>query len=313
MKCELMMTCLLMVVACTGKAKSDEPSALAVADTVETVTAIPEELPLPEVPETLREPVARANYVVAHFWDSMDFGDTVRSHNADFIEQNFANYISLFPYAETNVLYDAVGKLLDAAATDSAAYILLAKTAEKYLYEPNSPMYSEEHYLPFLEKMADSPLLNKVRLQYQLEAVHKNRPGMTAADFTFLTRDGRKTSLRKTKTNGHLLLMFYDPDCDHCKEIMGDLQASGTLSAAIVSGRITVLAIYSGEDRELWKETAPSLPERWIVGMDTNDLEENGLYVLQAMPTLYLLDKDKKVVLKDVLPERLYDWIRQGK
>ena len=135
---------------------------------------------------------------------------------------------------------------------------------------------------------------------------------MTAANFSYVTRDGKRRSLRDTKVNGSLLLIFYDPDCDHCKEIMAELQANGTLSAAIVGGRMTVLAVYAGEDRELWQETAPSLPERWIVGLDTSDLEEKGLYVLRAMPTLYLLDSDKKVILKDVLPADLFNWLSRG-
>lgn len=310
--CELILSCLFMVMACTGKAQGGDTSVLSSADTLQAVASGPEELPLPEVPATLLDPVDRANYIVTHFWDNMDFSDTSRSHSEDFVEQNFANFISLFPYAGEEARRASVNRLLDAAAVDSAAYVLLANTAEKYLYEPNSPMLSEDYYLLFLEWMADSPLLNTVRLHYQLEAARKNRPGMPAANFSYVTRDGKRRSLRDTKVSGSLLLIFYDPDCDHCKEIMAELQANGTLSAAIVGGRMTVLAVYAGEDRELWQETAPSLPERWIVGLDTSDLEEKGLYVLRAMPTLYLLDSDKKVILKDVLPADLFNWLSRG-
>lgn len=266
------------------------------------------ELPLPSVPTTLKTPTERANYIINHIWDAMDFRDTLRSHNQAFMEQNFSNFISLFPYAEEQPQRAAVAALLDKAEADSAAYVLLKNIAEKYLYELSSPMYSEDYYIIFLERYANSVILGEhgtLRPRRQLDAARKNRPGTTAADFTYTTRHGDSTTLYQTTAKGDLLLMFYDPDCEHCKEVMGELQANETLSNAIALGKITVLAIYSGDDRDLWKRTASSLPANWTVGYETGTLQENGSYVLRAMPTLYWLDSNKKVLLKDVPPMQL--------
>ena len=262
------------------------------------------ELPLPNVPTTLRTPTDRANYIIQHFWDAMEFGDTIRSHNRMFMEQNFSNFISVFPYAEEEARKHAVEILLGKAETDSTGYVLLKDVTEKYLYEPNSPMLSEEFYILFLERFIQSPILGEqgtLRLYRQLDAARKNRPGMTAADFAYTTREGNKTTLHLTNTDGELLLIFYDPDCEHCKEVMSELQAEKTLS----DGSVKVLAIYSDEDHELWKRTAGLLPKEWTVGYDGGTLQENGSYVLRAMPTLYLLDREKKVILKDVQPAQL--------
>ena len=267
------------------------------------------ELLLPEVPAILKNPADRANYIIAHFWDAMDFRDTTLSHNRDFMEQNFSNFISVFPYANEQAQQTAVTTLLDKAETDSAAYILLRDIAEKYLYEPNSPMLSEDYYILFLERFVDSALLGEygtLRLLRQLEAVHKNRPGMTAANFAYTTRDGKNTTLHKTITDCDLLLIFYDPDCEHCKEVMSELQENKALSNVIASKKIKVLAVYSGEDFCLWKRTAAMLPADWTVGYESGLLQENGSYVLRAMPTLYLLDHNKKVIQKDVLPAQLF-------
>lgn len=266
------------------------------------------ELPLPNVPATLRTPSERANYIVSHFWDAMEFSDTLRSHNSMFMEQNFSNFISIFPYASEQARQDAVGILLHKAEADSAGYVLLRDIAEKYLYEPSSPMLSEEFYILFLEQFVKSPILGEhgaMRLYRQLDAVHKNRPGMTAADFAFTTRKGNNTTLHETDSEGDLLLIFYDPDCEHCKEVMGELQADKALSDAVTSGRTKVVAIYSDDNYDLWKRTADGLPAEWMVGCDGGTLQENGSYVLRAMPTLYLLDHDKKVIAKDILPAQL--------
>ena len=56
------------------------------------------ELPLPAIPDSLRTPRKRAAYLLAHFWDSMSFADTLRSRNPGFMEQNLVNYLSLFPH-----------------------------------------------------------------------------------------------------------------------------------------------------------------------------------------------------------------------
>ena len=271
------------------------------------------ELPLPKVPTTLREPSVRATYIIEHFWDEMDFRDTLRSHNREFMEQNFSNFISIFPYSNKQAQQTAIATLLHKAEADNSAYIVLRDIAEKYLYEPNSPMLSEEYYILFLEHFVQSPILGttvKNRLRWQLEAARKNRPGMTAADFEYITHNGSKTTLHKTITGQDLLLIFYDPDCEHCKETMAELQADNTLSNAINSKKIKVLAIYSGDDYDLWKRTTALLPVNWSIGYDTGMLQENGSYVLRAMPTLYLIDSNKKVVLKDVLPAQLFSLLR---
>ena len=291
-----------------------------------------EELPLPDVPLTLREPAERAAYVIGHFWDAMDFTDARRALDRDFVEQNFSNFISVFPYADEGARRQAVGTLLSRAAADSAAYMTVLDVAELYLFDPNSPMRSEEFYLPFLEyaTTAQTPFAYPTaRLHYQIEAVRKNRPGMPAADFAFVTRAGRATSLRaevealRQKPSGtqpqgrsdarrtdvattehaaeapHLLLVFYDPDCDHCREVMSALQEDAELAHRVADGRMGVVAVYSGEDRTLWERTAATLPEAWTVGYESGLLQDDGRYILRAMPTLYLIGADGRVVLKD--------------
>jgi hypothetical protein len=41
------------------------------------------------------------------------------------------------------------------------------------------------------------------------------------------------------------------------------------------------------------------MPAEWIQGRDEYGLYKNNVYDLRAIPSLYLLDKDKKVLLKD--------------
>ena len=260
------------------------------------------ELQLPAVPQTLREPADRADFIIEHFWDAMNFADTLRSYNDDFMEQNFSNFISVFPYAREDARRRAVDRLMSAAQADSAAYVKMADIAELYLYDPNSPMLSEDYYILFLEKFVDSPVLGDygtLRYRYQLEAARKNRPGMVAADFAYVTRDGRSHMLRKTPVKGQLMVIFYDPECEHCKEIMAALSGEASLKAAVADGRLTVLAMCAEGDRKLWESTVHKLPAEWTAGFVVSDIIESQRYVLRAMPTIYLMDADKRIILKD--------------
>lgn len=281
--------------------------AASMASMVITDTSAMEELPLPSVPSTLRTVPERAAYVLAHFWDGMDFRDTVRSRNQAFVEQNFVNFVSLFPHASGEARQEAVKRLMQAAEADVAAYRLFAGMAGKYLYGTDSPMWCEEHYIPFLEEFVVTSVWDeteKARFRHLLEAARKNRPGMPAADFSYLTRDGKQQTLRHTP-GGDLLLIFYDPACDHCREVMAQLQNDAFLRQRIYDKRLAVLAVCTDTDREVWELTKNDLPVEWMAGFENSRLQEKELYVLPELPAIYLLDADRNVVLKEILPRAL--------
>lgn len=266
------------------------------------------ELPMPEVPASLRTPSERAAFVLAHFWDGLDFADTVRSRRPDFMEQYFVDFLSVMPYAEPSAAQAGVKALMRRAERDTAAYRLVAGLAEKYLYEPNSPMRQEDYLIWFLEEITRTPVLDaleKRRPALLLSAARKNRPGRPAADFTYLTRGGQTRTLYGTPSAERLLLVFYDPLCEHCAEILGELQRNAAVTAALRNGTLSVLAVYADADRAAWDSTAPHLPAQWQVGFDfRGDIQRHGLYGLPAMPVFYLLDARKTVLLKDAsLPE----------
>lgn len=288
-----------------------------VASAAETPSVAPEvpELPLPQVPAELRAPASRAAYIVRHFWDALDFADTLRSHDREFMEQNFANCLSLFPIADTTALAPAVAALVGRAQSDAEALSLLAETAEKYLYEQDSPLFNEEYYLLFADALATAPLhdYERLRIEAQRTAMRKNRVGTTAADFSFETPDGRRLRLSEAAQGRALLLLFYDPDCDHCMQTIAELAASEPLNEALSRGCMAVVAVYAGfgsRDRAAWLRTLDRLPAAWTAGFDGGTIYTRDLYVLRNLPALYLLDASGRVLLKDATPASLDERLR---
>ena len=150
----------------------------------------------------------------------------------------------------------------------------------------------------------------RARYEFLIDATMKNRPGTKAAEINFITRQGENTSLYSLDSPQDILLLFYDPDCDECRATIQLLASDDALEEMIQKGALNVLAIYTGDDRALWEETAGMLPESWIVGYDEGEIDETESYIFPGMPTLYLLMPDKTVLLKELQPQTLLSLLK---
>ena len=59
------------------------------------------------------------------------------------------------------------------------------------------------------------------------------------------------------------------------------------------------MAIDPQEDKDLWYETSNDLPQNWIVGFALDPIQDDETYIFEEMPTLYVLDASKNVLLKN--------------
>ena len=72
------------------------------------------------------------------------------------------------------------------------------------------------------------------------------------------------------------------------------------MTELVKRGELKVLAMYIDEDLTAWRENSGKYPNEWIYAYDHNlVLRDNNIYGLRAIPSLYLLDKEKRVILKD--------------
>ena len=93
--------------------------------------------------------------------------------------------------------------------------------------------------------------------------------------------------------------MFSNPEFPLCGEIMQQIASSQLLSALLEHGVLKILTIYPDEDIAHWYKYLDNIPSQWIKGYDNGLLSKERLYNLSAIPALYLLDRDKHVLIKD--------------
>ena len=196
--------------------------------------------------------------------------------------------------------------IMNVAERDSAEWQRITQLEDHFLIDPNSPYRNEELYIPVVEHLATSPLASEEQRAYAawLEPrIKLNRPGQTAADFAFISPKGRHESLHATidaRKPHRTLLFFSNPGCPNCKEITETLSQELAVRAMLDDGRLLVVNIYPDEDVQAWLDYLPNYPAEWVCGYDADQLlNSNTVYWLRAIPSLYLLDEQKRVILKD--------------
>lgn len=263
---------------------------------------------MPDVPSSLKEPAERARFVVAHYWERYDFDDTAVAQDSVYVEQAFVDYAAVLPLAGEEKASASIGQLLQ--RTEKTEYReRLMELAKHYLGHPESPMRNEEMYVLFLNKYASLssvPMEKRERARYMAGQLLKNRVGTMAADFTYTDRKGNRNSLYRTESE-LTLLFFYDPDCENCHRIFTHLRGTNLLFG---KSKLKVLTIYGDNDTARWKESRQPIPEGWT-DVQSPEIAAKQLYYIPATPSMYLLDKNKRVILKDPQPELLHKTLEE--
>ena len=140
--------------------------------------------------------------------------------------------------------------------------------------------------------------------------MNKNQVGKQANDISFVTKEGYTNSLYKVEAP-LLLLVFNNPDCSLCHQTENSIAQNELLQAMLNSGRLKLLAITPDTDYEEWLNH--KYPSNWLVGYDKEKvIYEQRLYDIQRLPCLYLLDKDKRVLLKEADYDRLCKYLSEN-
>lgn len=267
----------------------------------------------PELPLMIIDPKEKAGYIITHYWDKFNFADTMYCHAPEITDQAFVGFIITFPYASYDKVCEGVKKLLTMAEVDAVMYNYFFKLAENYLYDPNSLYCNDEYFIPFLEQLVASEKVMdeyKIRARYQLQLVKRNRPGAKAEDIVYTTANGSTGRLYSISAL-YVLLMFFNPDCQECKQTIAQIKGSPVFSSAISTGKLKVLAVYPDENLEIWRNNLSDIPASWINGYNIGlSIKNNQIYDLKAIPTLYLLDANKLVILKDAPIQVIQDYLQ---
>ena len=264
--------------------------------------------PYPEINDTIKSFEKRANIFVSKFWDNCNLSAPIKDKEG--FESAFVDYVTFFRYAHKNVVKSSVNDLMFKAQSNMPNFWMIVDAAEKYLYSNEAVLSSDEAYMLFLNDIVRSSEVKKSekqRYQHQIQKINSNQLGMVAPEIKLTDVNKNKISLADV-TAPTVFLFFNDPDCEDCSLARLRLSTNVVLNQLIKENQIAFVCIYPGEYSKEWAEEARGYAETWIVAA-SEDADEK--YDLRNSPTIYALDKDKKIMSKTLTTEDILNLISQ--
>jgi len=161
---------------------------------------------------------------------------------------------------------------------------------------------ARRYYLSGQATWADSTLMANIKervikLQYNLL-------DMKAQDLALETIDGEFVKLHEIDAN-YTVLYFFETDCGHCKKVTPRLKPE--ILDAYKDLGIQILAIYTQQDKGAWQKYIEDNQLFDLVNCYDPQYHSNFriFYDVYSTPTIYLLDKDKKIIAKRLDIENL--------
>lgn len=262
-------------------------------------------------------------YVKDHFWDDVLFNDD-RLLRTPFFEKKLDDYFKTMVSPEPDSVINEVKYILLMARTGKEMYpYLLTKFTNKYM---NPEFMGQDKVFVYLFEnfyaKGDTVLLNPASRKTITERAYSlmaNQLGQAAPTLDLTDTTGKTVSLYNIKAP-FTVVTFWDPNCGHCKEEIPRMDSLYKAKWKKYGVAVYSVNIYENEI-PAWKHFIQDkkLSAEWTHVYETKAaktaVEKAGkpnfrqLYDIYKTPTVYLLDKDKRIIAKQLSLEQFDDLI----
>jgi hypothetical protein len=264
-------------------------------------------------PEILSNRRLFQEYYIQHFFDNFAWKDP-RIFNTPLVTQKLKEYCNMI-YQYDNPDYDKyVVAALNQAKVNQTSYEYLFDALEYVLGRIISPYKVEHTYIAMLKDALTYPNLDENRQRRytrELGFIDKNLAGDTIPNFTLVLANGDTTTMYDIQSE-YTILYLQHPTCPTCHQVRNRMKDFEKLNRAIESGRMKVVMVYFEDDPKVWsnyvnsREANPKYVQGWNFDQSIAD---NDLFDTRTIPYMFLLDKDKKVIKKDLLINEIEPYI----
>ena len=252
-------------------------------------------------------------YYLEHFFDNFAWNDP-RIFNTPIVAHKLKEYCNMI-YQIDNPEYDSlVVDALNRAKVNQTSYEYLFDELEHVLGSNISPYKVEHTYIAMLKDALQYPKLDENReRRYKREMgfIDKNHAGDTIPNFNMVLANGDTTSMYDIQSE-YTLLYLQHPTCPTCHQVRNRMKDFDKLNKAIASGKLKVVMVYFEDDPKVWnnyiksKEANPNYLQGWNYDQSIDD---NNLFDTRTIPYMFLLDKNKVVIKKDLLVNEIEPYI----
>jgi len=287
----------------------------------------------PVLPAHLQQPTNREDSIKAfqyyrdHFWDGVNFWDGRLAYTT-FFEDKLDRYFNQLVTPNPDSVNKEMDYMLGYASINAEMqrFLLLRFInryyTQRYMWEDAVFVHLYEKYFsaktyPWLSEQGKKTITDRA---YSLMA---NILGTPASDIELPDSTGRTVSLYGLKKE-YTLVVFWDPTCGHCKETLPKIDS--VYAARWKKDGVGIFAI-AKETEGTRKDWLTFIADKKIghwshvyysKTAEKERVEKNipgysQLYDVQSFPTLYLLDKDKRIIAKKLSYEQMDEIIQLKK
>ena len=273
-------------------------------------------------PLTKQDSITNYQFYKKHYWDEISFMDN-RIIRTPFFLPKVERYFRdiLIPAADT--IIKESDYLLLLARTNSEMYkFLLNWLTDEYIY----PKYMGQdavfvHLFENYHSKGVSNWLNEKQLtaiSNRAYMVMSNLIGEKAADLDMVDSTGKPTPLYGVNAE-FTVVCFWDPTCSHCREEVPKLDS--LYQAKWKQQGVKIYGVLSENEKVKWIQfIKENNLKDWIHVYQTEETKKTiadsqkpgykQLYDITQTPTLYLLDKEKRIIAKKLTLQQMDDLLQ---
>jgi thiol-disulfide isomerase/thioredoxin len=275
-----------------------------------------------KMPVTRQDTLNNFYYYKAHYWDGITFMED-RIIRTPFFLPRLENYYRdvMRGLPTDSVIKDIDYKMLLARNAPEMYKFLLNWLTDEYI---NPKYMGQDAIFVHLYNQYHSKGVSKWLSKYQDSIVTRrafmlmsNLVGENAANLDFVDTAGKVRSLYDVKAD-YTLVVFWDPNCGHCKEEIPRIDSF--YRAGWQKKGMKIYAVLSESEKQ---------KAEWLTFLNTHhigdwvnvyqskeSIDEDAkfnrpsfrqLYDVIVTPTIYLLDKDKRIVAKKLTLDQIND------
>ena len=276
-----------------------------------------------KVPVTRQDSINNYNEYKKHYWDGISFMDDRIIRTPFFLKKVERYYREVVSPEPDSIIKDVDYRLLLARSSPEMYKFLLNWLTDEFI----NPKYMGQDavFVHLFEKYHSKGLTGWLN-EKQTEAISRraymlmaNLIGEKAADLDMLNTEDKATSLYNLNAD-YTVIIFWDPNCGHCKEEVPRLDS--LYRASWKKHNLKIFAVLTPDGKTSVKpEWLTFIKEQhigdWTHVYKTKEMEDSDyaaqrpsfrqLYDINMTPTIYLLDKEKRIIGKKLTLLQLND------
>jgi thiol-disulfide isomerase/thioredoxin len=275
----------------------------------------------PVVPPASQQPGGKYDstfsyrYFKSHYWDGVNFWDErIARTPASLFDERLDKYYNTLVYPSADSVIKEIDWMLGyASGSEELTRFLLVKFVnrylnQKYMWEDAVFVHLFEKYFSQREYSWLTPQ-GKKTITDRAYSLIPNIMGKPAENISLPDSDGRMISLYADTSSRFTIVCFWDPTCGHCQETLPILDSMYRLKWKTAGVKMYAVAKETSGNKKDWLSFINDhhlndwtnvyySREDEKKRVDANIPGYSQLYDVQSLPTVYLLDKEKKIVAK---------------